>query len=263
MAGENQNAQKKPDAQPEAEKPKLPPWVVWIILAPVYLGILILLFFWINKMSTPKIELTPDQEGAFIAPVRIRQISPEDQKKSKEVEERVKKALEQDPRQKMTERRKKRQAERNFRIIGSTPGKLLETVEYAHKNPPAIKAVFDNDIVINSFLKRETVEPLLSDFDKLKEFLISSPKVGEFLNNPTVTKAINNPNVLKAVSESRLMSKILTSASVEKLINSPKDRQEIIDKNTRLGLLTANFNLLQELKVNPHTSHIAGEYIKD
>lgn len=246
---------------PETQKPKAPPWVVWLYLMPVYLAILILLFYWIKKVSQPEVKLSPAEESAFIAPVRMKQISPQEQKKSRETEKKLKEMLEMSPREKMAKRREKREAERKFRIIGSTPGKLIEAVEFAYRNPPAITALFDNKIVVREFLQRETVADLLKDTDKLKAFLISSHKTGEFLDNKTVTKVINNDVVLRAIAKSKLIDRILASPSVEKLINSPSLRQEIIDKNTRLGLLTANFNLLNELKNHPRTKHIAGEYI--
>lgn len=251
------------------EKPKNPPWIIWLYLIPVYILLLVLLAYWIKKTSTPEIDLTPAEESAFIAPVKIRQISPLDIQKSKEAETKIKKTLEMSPREKMLQRKQKREAEKKFKIIGSTAGKLIEAVEFAYKNPKAVKALFDNEIVVREFLNRETVKPLLENTTELKNFLITSPKVDEFLDNKTVTKVINKvgadatekEDLLTSIARSKLAEKILTSPAVSEIINSPKIRREIIEKRKRLGLLTANVNLLEEIKSNPYTKHISGEYV--
>ncbi|HUT85883.1 MAG TPA: hypothetical protein VMW66_03495 [Elusimicrobiales bacterium] len=244
----------------EQEKPKAPPWIFLLYLLPLFMAITVALMYWIKKINAPKIQLTPSQESAFIAPIEIKRISALDKKKSKEVEEKIKKSLKKTPREKMLERRQKRELEKKFRIIGSTPGKLLESVEYAFKNPSAIKALFNNEIVIEEFLKRETVKPLLADVEKLKDFLINDPKTGEFFDNLMVSKIINNQEILLAIAESKFIDKILKSPAIKKLINSPQLRREITEANPRLGLLTANYNLLNALKANPNTEHIAKEY---
>ena len=138
----------------------------------------------------------------------------------------------------------------DFRLVGSTPYSLLNTVRANIKMPQVLDVVFNDDIIVNAFFERETTKDLINNPQKIEEMIKNNNKeISAFLKHPAVKEAVASKEVLNVLAGSQIISNILASPSGKYFLNNPLKVKELINQNEDLKEFSQNENL-QNLLLN-------------
>ena len=148
--------------------------------------------------------------------------------------------------------------EKNYEIIGAAPWALTTNFEANLTDPDLIRYLLGNQVMIEAFVNRSDVAPLLEDPQLLLAFTEDHATLSEFFNSQTVKAVLADPKMLQAVSNSRFMYRLLTSQSGQYFRTHPQEALTAIRNNPYLETLRQNPNVRIAIKENPYLKSFDG-----
>lgn len=144
---------------------------------------------------------------------------------------------------------------KNYQLIGAAPWALTTNFSSNLNDPDLIRYLLANDTMIQAFLARPDVAPLLEDPQMLLAFTQDSAALADFFNSDTVQSVLSNEKMVRAVAGSRFMSYLLISKAVKYFRDRPQEAAKIIAENPYLSAV----------RQNPHVrvAVLENRYLKD
>lgn len=131
-----------------------------------------------------------------------------------------------------------------FRLVGSTPYSLLNTVRANIKMPNVLDVVFNDDIIVNAFFERETTKNLINNPQVLIDMIQKQDQeITDFINHPAVQEALNSKETLNVIAGSQLAANLLASPAGQYFLKNPRTVKNLINKNEALKEFSLNENL--------------------
>ena len=146
---------------------------------------------------------------------------------------------------------------KNYEIIGAAPWALTTNFASNLDDAEMIGYLLSNDIMIQAFITRPDVEPLLNDPQLLLALTEDQAGMEEFFNNETVKAVLADPQLVRTVAGSRFMSYLLISKSVKYYRDHPQEAANIIRQHPQLAALRQNEGVVTAVKENPYLKKIA------
>lgn len=129
---------------------------------------------------------------------------------------------------------------KNYQLIGAAPWALTTNFSSNLNDPDLIRYLLANDTMIQAFLARPDVAPLLEDPQMLLAFTQDSAALADFFNSDTVQSVLSNEKMVRAVAGSRFMSYLLISKAVKYFRDRPQEAAKIIAENPYLSAVRQN-----------------------
>ncbi len=145
----------------------------------------------------------------------------------------------------------------NYKIIGAAPWALTTNFSSNLNDPDLMRYLLSNDDMIQAFLKREDVAPLLEDPQLLLALTQDTAAMRDFFDSDTVKAVLANEKMLRTVAGSRFMSYLLISKAAKYFRDRPQEAAGIIAANPYLKELQENPNVQIAVKENPYLKSIA------
>lgn len=147
--------------------------------------------------------------------------------------------------------------EKDFNLVGRAPWALLTTVSANVDDVAVVKYIFSNPVVVNAFIERADVKPLITDPAKLLDAIKNEYLLSTFLNYDGVQAGLGNPKIVEAIATSRLMDTILQMQSAQYFIKNPRTAANFINQSPSLTALKANAALVAAVRNHPATKAVA------
>lgn len=143
----------------------------------------------------------------------------------------------------------------SFEVVGAAPWALTMNFSSNLTDPDLMRYLLANDKLIEAFLHRPDVEPLLTDPQMLVAFASDEKMLNEFFESDVVKNVLSNEKMVQAISVSRWMSYLLISASGKYFRKHPQEAVAVI----------ASSPSLQKFRTNPYvrTAIQNNRYLKD
>lgn len=151
---------------------------------------------------------------------------------------------------------------KSFKVIGAAPYALSINVSSNLSDPALLHYLFNQQDVIDEFLKRKDVAPLLEDPKALAAVAANTQQLQNFFGDQTVQKVLADPKLLHALAGSRLFSYLLISKSVKYYRDHPSLAAGLINASPVLSELKKNPNVRKEVSENTYLKKIAVELLK-
>ena len=151
----------------------------------------------------------------------------------------------------------KTMTEKNFEIIGAAPWALTTNFASNLNDPPLMAYLLGNEKMIQAFLTRPDVAPLLEDPQMLQAFCEDQKTLNDFFADNTVQAVLANPQMVRTLAGSRFMGYLLISKSLKYFRNHPQEAVQIINQNPHLAALRQNEGVVTAVKENPYLKSIA------
>ena len=144
---------------------------------------------------------------------------------------------------------------KNYQLIGAAPWALTTNFSSNLNDPDLMRYLLANDTMIQAFLARPDVAPLLEDPQMLLAFTQDSAALADFFNSDTVQSVLSNEKMVRAVAGSRFMSYLLISKAAKYFRDRPQEAAKIIAENPYLNAV----------RQNPHVrvAVLENRYLKD
>lgn len=147
--------------------------------------------------------------------------------------------------------------DKNYEVIGAAPWALTTNFESNLSDPELMQYLLSNETMIQAFLARPDVEPLLSDPQMLLAFTEDTDAMHEFFEDSTVKAILANEKMVRVLAGSRFMSHLLTSHAVKYFRDRPQEALSVIRNNPYLAQVQQNPNVQIAVKENPYLKQIA------
>ena len=145
----------------------------------------------------------------------------------------------------------------NYKVIGAAPWALTTNFSSNLNDPDLMRYLLSNNDMIQAFLAREDVAPLLNDPQLLLALTQDTAAMREFFDSDTVKAVLANQRMLRTLAGSRFMSYLLISKSGKYFRDRPQETAGIIAANPYLKELQENPNVQIAVKENPYLKNIA------
>lgn len=145
----------------------------------------------------------------------------------------------------------------SFEVIGAAPWALTMNFSSNLADPDLMRYLLANDTLIEAFLKRPDVEPLLSDPQMLVAFTADTAALNEFFESDVVKGVLANEKMVQAVSGSRWMSYLLISTSGKYFRKNPKEAAAVIQASPALQKLRSNSYVRAAVQNNRYLKNIS------
>lgn len=142
--------------------------------------------------------------------------------------------------------------DKNYEVIGAAPWALTTNFDSNISDPEIIAYLLANDVMIQAFITRPDVEPLLDDPQLLRAFLEDQTALEEFFTSDTVKNVLANAQMVRTVMGSRFASYLLISKSGKYWRNHAQEAAQIISQTPRLAALRDNVGIITAVKENPY-----------
>ena len=152
--------------------------------------------------------------------------------------------------------------DRNYEVIGAAPWALTTNFESNLSDPELIQYLLSNEKMIQAFLSRPDVEPLLEDPQMLLAFTEDTESMRDFFEDETVKAVLADGKMVRVVAGSRFMSHLLTSRAVKYFRDRPEESAAIIRANPYLAQVQRNPNVQIAVKENPYLKQIASVLLR-
>ena len=152
--------------------------------------------------------------------------------------------------------------DKNFEVIGAAPWALTNNFASNLNDPDLMLRVLSNDKVIQAFLTRPDVEPLLEDPQLLVSFASDTASMKEFFEDDTVKALLADEKMVRMIGSSKFMSHLLTSPAVKYYRDRPQEAASVIRGNTYLSRVQQNPYVQAAVKENPYLKSIASVLLK-
>lgn len=143
----------------------------------------------------------------------------------------------------------------SFQVIGAAPWALTLNFSSNLADPDIMRYLLANDKLIEAFLKRSDVEPLLSDPQMLVAFASDEQVLNDFFESDVVKSVLASDKMVQAVAGSRWMSYLLISKSGKYFRKNPKEAVAVIQNSPSLQKLRGNSYVRAAVQTN--------RYLKD
>ena len=147
--------------------------------------------------------------------------------------------------------------DKNYEVIGAAPWALTTNFESNLADPDLMRYLLSNDKMIQAFLARPDVAPLLEDPHLLLAFTEDSAALQDFFNDATVQAVLADSKMLRTVAGSRFMSYLLISKAVKYYRDRPQEALNIIRANPVLEAVRQNPHVQVAVRENPYLKTIA------
>lgn len=145
----------------------------------------------------------------------------------------------------------------SFEVIGAAPWALTMNFSSNLADPDMMRYLLANDKLIEAFLKRPDVEPLLSDPQMLVAFTADADTLSDFFESDVVKGVLANEKMVQAVAGSRWMSYLLISTSGKYFRKNPKEAAAVIQASPALQKLRSNSYVRAAVQNNRYLKSIA------
>ena len=142
--------------------------------------------------------------------------------------------------------------DKNYEVIGAAPWALTTNFDSNNSDPEIIAYLLANDVMIQAFITRPDVEPLLEDPQLLRAFVEDEKALEEFFTSDTVKNVLANPQMVRTVMGSRFASYLLISKSGKYWRNHAQEAAQIISQSPYLSALRDNAGVVTAVKENPY-----------
>lgn len=142
--------------------------------------------------------------------------------------------------------------DKNYEIIGAAPWALTTNFDSNMSDPEIIGYLLANDTMIQAFITRPDVEPLLNDPQLLRAFVEDQAAMQEFFASDTVQQVLANTQMVRTVLGSRFASYLLISKSGKYWRNHAQEAAQIINQTPSLAALRDNVGVITAVKENPY-----------
>lgn len=150
---------------------------------------------------------------------------------------------------------------RSLKVIGAAPYALSINVSSNISDPDLLHYLFNQQDVIEEFLKRKDVAPLLEDPKTLAAAVADTQKLQAFFADETVQKVLADPKLLHALASSRLFSYLLISKAAKYYRDNPALARGLINASPVLSSLKNNPNVRKEVAENAYLKKISVELL--
>ena len=131
----------------------------------------------------------------------------------------------------------------NYKVIGAAPWALTTNFASNLNDPDLMRYLLSNNDMIQAFLAREDVAPLLEDPQLLLALTQDMVTMRDFFDSDTVKAVLANQKMLRTVAGSRFMSYLLISKAAKYFRDRPQEAAAIIAANPYLKELQENPNV--------------------
>lgn len=145
----------------------------------------------------------------------------------------------------------------SFEVIGAAPWALMMNFSSNLADPDLMRYLLANDKMIQAFLKRPDVEPLLTDPQMLVAFTADADTLNGFFESDVVKGILANEKMVQAVAGSRWMSYMLISPSGKYFRKNPKEAAAVIQASPALQKLRSNSYVRAAVQSNRYLKNIA------
>lgn len=145
----------------------------------------------------------------------------------------------------------------SFEIVGAAPWALTTNFSSNMSDPDLMRYLLANDKMIEAFLKRPDVEPLLSDPQMLVAFASDAATLNDFFESDVVKGVLANEKMVQAIAGSRWMSYLLISTSGKYFRKNPKEAAAVIQSSPALQKLRSNSYVREAVQNNRYLKNIA------
>lgn len=145
----------------------------------------------------------------------------------------------------------------SFEVIGAAPWALTMNFSSNLADPDMMRYLLANDKLIEAFLKRPDVEPLLSDPQMLVAFTADADTLNDFFESDVVKGVLANEKMVQAVAGSRWMSYLLISTSGKYFRKNPTEAAAVIQASPALQKLRSNSYVRAAVQNNRYLKSIA------
>ena len=152
--------------------------------------------------------------------------------------------------------------DKNFEVIGAAPWALTNNFASNLNDPDLMLRVLSNDKVIQAFLTRPDVEPLLEDPQLLVSFAADTASMKEFFEDDTIKALLADEKMVRMIGSSKFMSHLLTSPAVKYYRDRPQEAAAVIRGNAYLSRVQQNPYVQTAVKENPYLKSIASILLK-
>lgn len=231
-------------------------WKIWIYLIPVYLAAAFPVARWAIKANSGDLPLSKDEYKMFNSeesgPVKKR-------RPAQRIPDLKDSAL--GVRYKLIAGPRPAQGgggitPEELRAIGFTEGRLTRAVGIALKKPEAIRALFNNNSMVEGFMARQQVRSAAADQRVLADLVNEEGLISEFAANSVTQAALKEPRIVDAIISSLLTDTLLKTPAGQSLLKDPAALESIIDSNQALKALILHPNVISALKRNPRTAGV-------
>lgn len=150
----------------------------------------------------------------------------------------------------------------NYNIIGAAPWALTSNISSNMEDPDLVRYLLGNNDLIQAFLARPDVAPLVTDPQALYEFVKDEQAMKEFFDGETFQAVLADEKMVQAIAGSRLMSYLLISNSVKYFRDRPAQAAQIIRQNPYLNELRQNAFIRRAVERNRYLQKIAPILLK-
>lgn len=145
----------------------------------------------------------------------------------------------------------------NYKLVGAAPWALTTNFSSNQNDPILMRVLLDNDTMIEAFLQREDVAPLLEDPQMLLAFAQDEEGLADFFDSEVVQNVLNNEQMLRAVASSRFVGYLLVSNSGKYFRAHPQEAVAVIESSPTLQKLRNNLFVRKAVAENPKLSKLA------
>lgn len=149
----------------------------------------------------------------------------------------------------------------NFQVIGTAPWALTTNFSANLNDPAILQYLLSNNDMIQAFLIRPDVTPLLDSPQELAAFVKDTRAMKEFFEDDTIQEVLARPHLLKVLANSRFMSFLLISESGKYYRTHPQEAAELISSSPYLRQLQADEDVAQIVRENRYLAKIADKIL--
>ncbi len=150
----------------------------------------------------------------------------------------------------------------SYGVIGAAPWALSINVTSNLQDPDLLRYLFNNEDVVEKFLARPDVAPLLADPAALAKAAQDQNALNKFFTEDAVKEVLASPQLLNALAGSRLFSYLLISKSVRYYRDRPAEAAKLINSSPALAALKRNPNVRKEVAENNYLKKISATLLK-
>ena len=149
----------------------------------------------------------------------------------------------------------------NYKMVGAAPWALTTNFAANMNDPALMRILLDNDTMIQAFLARADVEPLLEDPQMLLAFANDEEGLADFFGSDTVQQVLNNEQMLRSTMGSRFVGYLLVSRSGKYFREHPQEAIALINSSPTLNGLRSNPAVRKAVEENPKLSSLASRLL--
>ena len=149
----------------------------------------------------------------------------------------------------------------NYTLIGAAPWALTTNFSANMEDPLLMRTLLDNEKMIQAFLARADVAPLLEDPQMLLALAKDEQEMADFFESDTIKRILADEQMLRTFAGSRFMGYLLISRSAKYLRAHPQEALAVIDASFTLNSLRDNPAVRKAVEENPKLGPLAAQLL--